>query len=503
MKGISAPTASYRWQRETWASGLGAVRGADGVFRLSDGTTLAQLFSGQENPSYHLSVYGCQMNEHDAEILAGELEELGYRPAARADEADVVLLVSCTVRETAAQKILGELGRLKSLKERRPHMILGVSGCLPQEGERGREMGSLHPHVDLVFGTHNLHLLPEMLERVARTREQVVEVWEGAREVVEDLPARREDGWRAWVTVIHGCDKFCTYCIVPHTRGRERSRRPEAIRREVEELAERGFKEITLLGQNVSSYGKDLDGYRFGDLLRDLDRIPGIEWIRFLTSHPRDFSPELVDLIAGLEKVCEHFHLPVQAGSNRVLRRMNRGYTREEYLALVEHIRKRIPGAAVTTDLIVGFPGEEEEDFRATLDLVRQADFDHAFLFIYSPRRGTPAARWEDRVRPEEKKARFDRLAELQYSISLRRNRALLGQRHKVLFEGPSKKNSAVWTARNRQNRLFLIPGPEAGKERAEPFAEVRVEEAGTFTLRASLLGFSGDGRDPALRLPS
>jgi tRNA-2-methylthio-N6-dimethylallyladenosine synthase len=365
-------------------------------------------------------------------------------------------------------------------------------------------MGSLYPHVDLIFGTHNLHLLPEMLERVTRTREQVVDIWEGAREVVEDLPARREEGLRAWVTVIHGCDKFCTYCIVPHTRGRERSRRPEDIRREVEELAARGFKEVTLLGQNVSSYGKDLDGYGFGDLLRDLNRIPGIEWIRFLTSHPRDFSPELVDLIAGLDKVCEHFHPPVQAGSNRVLRRMNRGYTRERYLALVEHIRKRIPGAAVTTDLIVGFPGEEEEDFRETLDLVRQADFDHAFLFIYSPRRGTPAARWEDRTSPEEKKERFDRLAELQYSISLRRNRALLGQRHKVLFEGPSKKDPAVWTARNRQNRLFLIPGPgPAGNGHPGPFAEVRVEEAGTFTLRASLLGFSEDGRDPALRLTS
>ncbi len=467
MKTVSLPSTSYRARRESWARSLGARRDKDGVFRLPDGTTLAQLFSGKESPSYHLSVYGCQMNVHDAEILAGQLEELGYRPAAGEEEADVLLLVSCTVRETAAQKILGELGRLKSLKERRPNMILGVSGCLPQEGDRGEEIGALYPHLDLIFGTHNLHLLPEMLERASLRREQVVDIWEGAREAVEDLPARREDGPRAWVTVIYGCDKFCTYCIVPHTRGRERSRRPEDIRREVEELAARGCKEITLLGQNVSSYGRDLNGYRFGDLLRDLNRVPGIEWIRFLTSHPRDFPLQLVDLIAELDKVCEHFHLPAQAGSNRVLRRMNRGYTRESYLALVEYIRKRIPGAAVTTDLIVGFPGEEEEDFRDTLDLVRQAEFDHAFLFIYSPRRGTPAARWEDKISAEEKKERFDRLAELQYSISLKRNRALLGQVHKVLFEGPSKKNPAVWTARNRQNprirRPPLRPRPGGG----------------------------------------
>jgi len=319
----------------------------------------------------------------------------------------------------------------------------------------------------------------------------VVDVWKSAGEVVENLPVKRADGVKAWVTIIYGCDKHCTYCIVPFTRGRERSRRPEDVIAEVRRLGEEGYVEVTLLGQNVNSYGKDLGtGYLFQDLLRDLDRVPGIRWIRFLTSHPRDFTRELVDAIAGLEKVCEHIHLPLQAGSDRVLRRMNRRYTRAEYLDLVAYIRDRIPGVSLTTDLIVGFPGETEEDFEQTLDAVRQARFDNAFMFVYSPRAGTPAARWEDPVPLAEKKARLQRLMELQYAISLERNRELVGSRCEVLVEGPSEKDPRVFTARTRSNKLVLVPG-RPGLE--GKFAQVEITEARTWTLAGRFLdGFGG-----------
>lgn len=435
---------------------------------------------------YHIATYGCQMNLHDSELLAGQLEEMGFTPADSPEEADLLLLNTCTVRETAAQKVMGELARLKPLKERRPGLLIGVCGCMAQEEERVEEIRRRYPHVDLIFGTHNLHRLPELVERALSDDGMVVDVWRSAGPVVEQLPVRRADRVRAWVTVIYGCDKYCTYCIVPFTRGRERSRRPEDVLREVRELADHGYREVTLLGQNVTSYGQDLGtGYRFADLLREVNDVSGLRWIRFLTSHPRDFPRELVDAMAELDKVCRHIHLPVQAGSNRVLRRMNRRYTREEYLDLLAYIRRRLPDASVTTDIIVGFPGETEEDFEETLDLARQAEFDNAFMFLYSPRRGTPAARWEDPVPIQEKKRRLQELMDLQYAVSRRRNEALVGRVVEVLVEGPSEKDPAVYSGRTATNKLVLFPGPEGLAGR---FVKVAIEEARTWTLHGRLV---------------
>lgn len=459
---------------------------------------------GEPGMKYRIQTYGCQMNVHDSEILAGQLERMGFEEAQGIEDADLLLLNTCTVRETAAQKVMGEIGRLKTVKVLRPELLIGVCGCMAQEEERVKEIQRYHPHVDLLFGTHNLHRLPELVARAREERESVVDVWQSAGEVVEHLPAKRAEGVRAWVTIIYGCDKFCTYCIVPHTRGRERSRRPESIIAEVEGLASRGYREITLLGQNVNSYGHDLGtGYLFGDLLRDLNAVPGIRWIRYMTSHPRDFPRKLVDTIAGLEKVCEHFHLPVQAGSDEVLRRMNRRYTRAEYLDLVGHIYGRIPGASVTTDIIVGFPGETAADFGDTLDVVRQARFDNAFMFVYSPRRGTPAARWEDPVPIDEKKRRLQELMDLQYAISLEKNQALVGSQAEVLIDGPSKKDPHVLSGRTRTNKLVLLPPPQGepppggsprGVDVAGPaawagrFVQARITGAQTWALTAQIL---------------
>ncbi len=434
------------------------------------------------------------MNLHDSEILAGQLEEMGFLPADSPEEADLVLLNTCTVRETAASKVMGELARLKPLKERRPGLVLGVCGCMAQEEERVEEIRRRHPHVDLIFGTHNLHRLPELVARALQEDGMVVDVWQSAGPVVEHLPVRRADRVRAWVTVIYGCDKHCTYCIVPFTRGRERSRRPEDVLAEVRALAEQGYREVTFLGQNVTSYGKDLgQPGAFADLLRAASRTPGLRWLRFLTSHPRDFPLDLVDAMAELPKVCRHVHLPVQAGSNRILRRMNRRYTRDEYLELLAYIRRRLPDASVTTDIIVGFPGETEEDFADTLDLVRRAEFDNAFMFVYSPRRGTPAARWEDPVPPQEKKRRLQVLMDLQYGISRHRNEALVGREVEVLVEGPSEKDPAVFAGRTATNKLVLFPRVEGAEGR---FVRVEIVAAKTWTLQGRFLGFADEAEN-------
>lgn len=439
---------------------------------------------------YKIQTYGCQMNEHDSEILAGQLEQLGYSEAPVLEEADLILLNTCTVRETAAQKALGELGRLKTLKVLHPDLMIGVCGCMAQEEERVNGIKRAYPYVDLVFGTHNLHRLPELVERARQEEAMVVDVWQAAGEVVEDLPMKRAEGVKAWVTVIHGCDKHCTYCIVPFTRGRERSRQPADVIAEVEALGRQGFREVTLLGQNVNSYGKDLaQGYVFADLLADLDKVEGIRWIRYMTSHPRDFSRRLVDVIADAGKICEHFHLPVQAGSDEVLRRMNRRYTREQYLDLIRYVRDRVPAASITTDIIVGFPGETDEDFRHTLEMVEEAEFDNAFMFVYSPRAGTPAARWQDPVPLPEKKERLQRLMDLQYAISLKKNQAMVGRRYEVLVDGPSKKDPGVWSGRTRGNKLVLIPAEPGGDDLTGSFAQVEVTEARTWTLDGKLVG--------------
>ncbi|MBE3591213.1 MAG: tRNA (N6-isopentenyl adenosine(37)-C2)-methylthiotransferase MiaB [Firmicutes bacterium] len=430
------------------------------------------------------------MNERDTEIMAGFLEEMGYEAAERPEAADLVLFNTCAIRETAEQHVFGEIGRLKAVKAERPEMVIGLCGCMAQEPETVEWIRRHAPHVNLVFGTHNIHELPDILARAADTDQLVVDVWKSAgEEVVENLPSRRLDGVKAWVNIIYGCDKYCTYCIVPYTRGRERSRRPEDILREIRALALQGYKEVTLLGQNVNAYGRDLGtGYDLADLLADVQKIDGIRWVRYLTSHPWQFTQKLIDAVAANDKVCEHFHLPVQSGNNRILRKMNRHYTREDYLDLVRRIREAVPEASITTDIIVGFPGETEEEFQDTLRLVEEVGFDNAFTFIYSPRPGTPAAVWNrrDPTSMEEKKERLLRLNELQYALQRKRNERLVGRRMEVLVEGPSKKNPARLSARTRTNRIVLLPHEEGLAGR---FCEVEITRAHTWYLEGRRVG--------------
>ncbi|MDO7787421.1 tRNA (N6-isopentenyl adenosine(37)-C2)-methylthiotransferase MiaB [Desulforamulus aquiferis] len=408
----------------------------------------------------YIQTFGCQMNERDTETLAGMLEDLGYFQIDAQDNADMIILNTCCVRETAESKVFGLLGRLRKLKVANPNLIIGVCGCMPQQQDVAKKIRHSFPFVDLIFGTHNVHELPRMLQQIQETKEAVLEVWSTERGIAENIPVRRKDKLKAWVTIMYGCNNFCTYCIVPYVRGRERSRKPEDIIHELEDLARQGYKEVTLLGQNVNSYGKDLNiNYYFADLLINIEKVEGLERIRFMTSHPRDFDQRLIDVIAASNKVCQHFHLPAQAGSNRVLKLMNRGYSREQYLKLIQDIRKAIPDSSITADIMVGFPGETEEDFEDTLDLVRQVRYDSAFTFIYNIRSGTPAAKMEQ-VPEEVKTARIQRLIELQNNISLENNIQDEGKILEVLVEGETKTNREKLAGRTRTNKLVVFEGP-------------------------------------------
>ncbi len=487
MEALDMPVIAYGDGVGAALAGLGFTRAADGIFRDAAGRSFAQALAGPVVPKALARTYGCQMNVMDSETLLGQLATLGYGTTDAEDEADLIFINTCAIRGSAAEHALGEVGRLKALKQERPDVLLAVCGCLTQMPETVRHLQRYAPHVDLVFGTHNLHELPQLLHRAYVGEQQVVDIWRQSDAVVEALPSLRAPGARAWVNIIYGCDKYCTYCIVPYTRGKERSRRPGEILAEVEDLAARGYTEITLLGQNVNSYGKDLaGGYDFADLLRDLDRVPGIRWVRYMTSHPRDFTQKMVEAIAASDKVCEHFHLPVQAGADRVLRWMNRGYTRAAYLDLVASVRAAIPHAVITTDIIVGFPRETEDDFAETLSLVEEVGYDNAFTFMYSPRDGTPAARWADPVPPEVKKERLLRLNDRVYAIGRAKNEAMVGGEYDVLIEGPSRKDPAVYTARTRGNKLVHVPGAP-GLENT--FGRARIRRAHTWTLDGELVG--------------
>lgn len=455
-----------------------------------------------DQPRYFIKTYGCQMNERDSEIMAGQLDALGYVPSATDRDADLIVINTCAVRGSAEQHAFGYIGQLRQLKDERPGLKLAVAGCMAQEPGTIAWLKKYAPQVDLVFGTHNLHQLPELLDRVQEAEEMVVDVWQASGEVVEHLPSRRKDGVKAFVNIIYGCDKFCTYCIVPFTRGRERSREIGAIVTEVAALAQEGFQDITVLGQNVNSYGHDLDpACDLADLLEELQQIDGVRWLRYTTSHPRDFSQKLIDTIAASPKITHHVHLPVQAGSNPILKRMNRKYTKESYLDLIDRVKKAIPDASLTTDIIVGFPGEKEEDFLETLDLVRQVRYDAAFTFIYSPREKTPAARWEGRdpVPNPVKKDRLNRLMELQYQISWEANQALVGRLETVLVEGVSKKNDDVWACRTHSNKVVLIDR-DPGIDLLDQFVPVRITGAKTFYLTGQQAGAPLPSSVPARR---
>ncbi|GAB4271816.1 tRNA (N6-isopentenyl adenosine(37)-C2)-methylthiotransferase MiaB [Thermincola ferriacetica] len=412
-----------------------------------------------DKQKYFLQTFGCQMNERDSETMAGLLEGMGYEPVANAEDADIIILNTCTVRETAENKVWGRIGELKALKSKKPDVIIGICGCMAQQKETAEKIRRKAPHIELIFGTHNIHELPEMINRLVAERKPLLNVWNAEGSIVENLPARRKSKVKAFVSIMFGCNNFCTYCIVPYVRGRERSRQIADIVREVKSLAEQGYKEVTLLGQNVNSYGKDLpEKTDFADLLEVLNEIDGIRRIRYMTSHPRDFTSKLIDVIARSEKVCEHFHLPVQSGSNSILKKMNRGYTREYYFELVAEIRSKIPHASITTDIIVGFPGETRQDFENTMDLLDKVRYDSAFTFVYNKRSGTPAASMTDQVPDEEKSKRIVELIEFQNKISLEKNLCEVGREHEVLAEG-LKNNQNKVEARTRTNKLVLLNG--------------------------------------------
>jgi tRNA-2-methylthio-N6-dimethylallyladenosine synthase len=428
---------------------------------------------------YFIKIFGCQMNENDSEILAGILESLDYQPAARIEEADLIVINTCAVRAKPEQKVAALLGKLQDLKREKKDLLIAVGGCMTQQEEVANYLQRRFHHVDLIFGTHQLHRFPALLKQAAESRKTVVDL--GEEENREGLPIRRASKFKAWLPVIYGCNNFCSYCVVPFVRGRERSRPFREIMAEAEQLAREGFLEITLLGQNVNSYGHDLqEGRDFADLLNHIDRVEGLKRIRFLTSHPKDLSPRLIRAVAEGEHICEHFHLPVQSGSNRILEMMNRRYTRERYLELVQAIRESIPGVSITTDIIVGFPGETEADFLQTLDLVEQARFDAAFTFNYSPRRGTRAALLEDDVPQQEKSRRLERLMELQNRISRETNEALVGQVVEVLVEGASKANPEMSTGRTRNNKLVHFP---RGGEKEGEMLSIKITQGRTWDL--------------------
>ncbi|MDR7414139.1 MAG: tRNA (N6-isopentenyl adenosine(37)-C2)-methylthiotransferase MiaB [Armatimonadota bacterium] len=435
-------------------------------------------------PRYHVITYGCQMNVRDSETLAGLLESMGYQPAEGPEDADVVLVNTCTVREGADERAYGRLGELRRLKQRKPNLILGVAGCLVQKDRE--EVLRRVPHVDLVFGVHNLHRLPDLLRQVQEGCQRVYEVWDRRPkdEPLPVLPAARRGRVRAYVNIIHGCNKFCTFCIVPFVRGRERSVPPEQVVAEVRELAAQGFVEVTLLGQNVDSYGHDLRPRTdLADLLRRVHEVEGIQRIRFTTSHPRDMTEKLVRTVAELPKACEHIHLPVQSGDDEVLRRMHRTYTVSDYLRTVDIIRRYLPEASITTDLIVGFPGETEEQFENTLRLVEQVGFDACNTASYSPRPGTKAATFPDQVDEETKQRRLWALNQLAERVACARNQALVGTTQEVLVEEVGRAGGVV--GRTRTNKVVTLDGPADWVGRV---VSVRIREAGSWVLRGEPL---------------
>lgn len=437
-----------------------------------------------ENKFYFLLTYGCQMNESDSERYAGQLESLGYRRTEDMDMADVILLNTCCVRETAEGKILGKIGELKHVKQHNPNLIIAVTGCMAQEWQD--RLFERAPHIDLVIGTHNIHKLIELIrERQAKSGHYLEA--DMTMPAFHDLPTKRFQKFFAWVPIMNGCNKFCTYCIVPYVRGREVSRPIADIVREIEEIAKEGYKEITLLGQNVNSYGLDLkDGTDFSALLQAVDRIDGIERVRYMTSHPKDMTFAMIDAIADSKKVVNHMHLPIQSGSDELLKKMNRGYTVDQYMELVEYARKRIPDLVLTTDIIVGFPGETEEMFCQTLDLLKRVQYDMAYTFIYSPRTGTPAAKMDHQIPQEEKSRRLQRLMDVQNVYSLQLNQAMEHKEYEVIVEGPTKNDENHWFGRTTGNKMIIWE--HDGSAAIGDTVKVAVDKGQTWVLKGHLI---------------
>ncbi len=448
--------ARMRAENEAYAAQNGAVRGA---FVLT---------------------FGCQQNEADSEKIAGLCEAMGYEIVGTPEDAELIMVNTCAIREHAEQKALSIVGQYKHLKAKRPSLVIGVCGCMVTQEHRKDEIKHRYPYVDFVFGTSSLHRFPQLLCEKLEKGRRLFCPEESEYRVAEGLPIRRESSYRAWVSIMYGCNNFCSYCIVPYVRGRERSREPAEIIREVEELVRRGYRDITLLGQNVNSYGKDAeDDFDFADLLAALDGIEGDFLLRFMTSHPKDASRKLIDVMASSRHIAHQFHLPMQSGSDAILRAMNRHYDTARYLDTVDYLRARIPDVTITSDIIVGFPGETDADFEATLTMLERVKFDMLYSFIYSPRKGTPAAEWEQ-VDPAVKSARFARLLEVQNAIAVERNQPLVGKTLRVLCDGVSKNNPALYAGRTEGNKIAFFEGKPEDTGR---YVDFLVERADAFAL--------------------
>lgn len=420
------------------------------------------LENNMDKKLFCISTYGCQMNEEDSEKLSGMLKSQGYERTENKEEASIIIFNTCCVRENAENKVFGNLGQLKQLKKKNPNLVIAICGCMMQQVGMADKVLKTFPYVDIIFGTHNAHKFPEYLHRVLQEGVQVKEILNKEEGIVEGLPIDRKSDVKAFVTIMYGCNNFCTYCIVPYVRGRERSRKSEDIIKEIEELVSQGYKEITLLGQNVNSYGKGLEeDIDFAGLLRKVNEVKGLERVRFMTSHPKDLSDDVIMAIKECDKLCEQVHLPVQSGSSRILKEMNRHYDREYYLDLVKKIKSEIPDVTLTTDIIIGFPGETEEDFLDTLSLCEEVGYDSAFTFIYSRRNHTPADKMENQIPDDIKHDRFNRLVEAINKKVVIKNKEYEGKIVEVLVEGPSKNDETKLTGRTRNGKLVNFAGDE------------------------------------------
>lgn len=434
---------------------------------------------------YTIITYGCQMNQHDSEKISYLLETLGYVKENDIEKSDFIIYNTCLVRENAELKVYGQLGALKNLKRKKPEMIIAVCGCMMQTGDARATIISKYKHVDIIFGTKNIYRLPSLISRHRSTGEVIVDIEE--EDILDDdTPINREHPFIAYVNIMTGCNNYCTFCIVPYARGKEISRTPESIINEIKELASKGYKEIILLGQNVNSYGKTLrPKVSFPELLKMVNEVEGIERIRFLTSHPKDCSDELIDAIANLDKVCENIHLPFQSGSNKILKDMHRVYTREHYFELIRKLKEKVPNITLSTDIIVGFPGETEDDFKDTLSLVEEVKYDQGFTFLYSIRKGTKAAEMNNQIPHEVKQERFQRLVDTMYDIFYEKNKEYVGKTYEVLVEGISKNNSEILTGRTRGFKLVHFKG---GKRNIGQLVNVKITGHNSFALEGELV---------------
>ncbi|MDD6323103.1 MAG: tRNA (N6-isopentenyl adenosine(37)-C2)-methylthiotransferase MiaB [Bacilli bacterium] len=429
--------------------------------------------------TYFVKTYGCQMNVHDSENIKAILEQMDFKEADNMETADLILLNTCAIRENAHNKVFGMIGRIKHMKEERPNIIAGVCGCMAQEEVVVNEILDKYKWLDFVFGTHNIHELPKVLENAMNNKKIDIEVYSCEGDIIEDMPAKRDSKYKAWVNIMYGCDKFCTYCIVPYTRGKQRSRRFGDIIREVKSLKEEGYKEVTLLGQNVNAYGKDLNlEYDMGDLLKAVAET-NIERVRFITSHPWDFTDKMIDIIGKYPNIMPYIHLPLQSGSDKILKLMGRRYTKDSYLKLFKKIKETVPNAAITTDIIVGFPGETEEDFTATLEVVNECKYDSAFTFIFSPREGTPAAKMKDDVPLKQKEQRLYKLNEVVNKYAKEANEKYKDKVVKVLLENESEKEGKL-AGYTETMKLVNVKAP---KSMLGQIVDVKITDVKTWSM--------------------